>query len=290
MSFLKNKHVLIDLEALGDVSESNCVVTYIAARVFDGDIAVNSDFDRILADTVSVKLCQTIQERDGLIVNPETLSWWLKQDEAVKEQCFYRKVSDLDPEEALKRLNHYMQSQGVDKNTTVWTRGTAYDIPKLLNLYKTYGVEPVFDSWKVADTKSVFLGRSNGYTNQYGIGGYPIGFKKHNAMHDVALEVYKLSLYFQDVNKGAWVKPAGEKAKKAAIEGEKYEEFKLFVLNLIGSAEKTYTKDVKDGWALTETGKDFKTTDVRQMLYQMASENLIKSVKSGMYSHWEIFK
>ena len=301
MSFSKKKHVLIDLEALAGMDSSSAVITAISAVVLDG--RSDESYEQILGRTQFWKL--SIEAQDERESQPETVTWWEGQKESVKIQCYYPDLNrDMKPRDVLIELDRYLISMGVGEHDMVWTRGTAYDIPKLLNLYAECGLAPAFNSWNIADTKTAFLVRSGGKTNQFGLGGNPHGFEKHNALHDTALEAFKLASYFRELELNVPYQPASAKksvgvAKVApkqqsneCLQGDLFELFSGFVVGTILRAKadnlKTYTKTVSDCWREQMPDTPLKSLVVRNTLYKMQECGLIRTVKDGLYSHWEI--
>jgi hypothetical protein len=285
MSFSNRKHVVIDLEALGGIGDADAIITAISAVVVSG--RSTEDYKTLLGRTQLWKLSIADQE-SVRSQDPETVKWWEGQKEEVKVQCFYPDLNkDLSARDALLKLNQYLVQSGVNDSTMVWSRGTAYDIPKLLNLYAQCGLKPAFNSWNIADTKTAFLVRSVGATNQFGLGGNPQGFQKHNALHDTALEAFKLTKFFAELDLKVPYKPV--KASSGVVEcleGASYELFSGFVCGLILKGGKVFTKTVNDAWAELQEDS-VKAIIIRNTLYKMQKDGLIKSVKDGVYSHWE---
>ena len=297
MSFSKKKHVIIDLEALGGIHESDTIITALSGIVVQG--SSEESYSDILARTKFWKLRISDQEYTRTS-NPETVAWWEEQAPEVKIQCYIPDLErDMHPRDVLLQLNQYILDMGVNDGSLVWTRGTAYDIPKLLSLYTKYGIKPAFNSWNVCDSKTAFMVRSNGTTTQYGLGGNPVGFQKHNALHDTALETFKLLKYFKEVEAGAAIKPKGGEAKggvgkpaaaqkqdSISLEGEDFLKFREAVLKRLAEGH-AYTKDLTEMWNEGLPVK-VKSLHIRNSLYKMRDAGLIKSVKSGLYSHWEL--
>ena len=288
MSFTKKKHVIIDLEALGGLHEADTIITAISAVVVQG--SSEESYTDILARTQFWKLRISDQEYTRS-TNPETVAWWETQKESVKQQCYIPDIQkDMHPREFLLQLNRYLVDMGVNDGTLIWSRGTAYDFPKLLNLYSEYDVKPVFNSWNIFDSKTAFMVRSNGRTNQFALGGNPVGFEKHNALHDTALETYKLLKCFKEIDAGVVAQIGSGKgaAPKAAIslEGEDYKAFSEKVLARLAEGV-AYTKDITEMW---NEGGEVQASGVvvRNTLYKMRDVGLIKSVKGNLYSHWEV--
>lgn len=288
MSFKNVKHVVIDLEALGGLADADCIITAISAVVIDGR-QLGETYEQILERTQFWKLSIKDQEYTRTS-QPDTVAWWEKQAHDVKLQCYLPDLErDMSPRDVLTGLNRYLTLMGVnDKTSIVWSRGTAYDIPKLLSLYEECGVSPVFSTWNVADTKTAFLCRSNGTTNVFGLGGNPKGFRKHNALHDTALEAFKLVQFFKEESDFKTVKQkveSGELPDQNLLSGEEYEKFKGIVLESIKSGS-IYTKHLNE--AVNNSGMDLKGTVVRSNLYKMQSEGLILSAKLGQYPQWQL--
>lgn len=288
MIFNKVKHIVIDLEALGGVADADCVITALSVVVIDGNRPKES-YEGILGRTQFWKL--SIRDQDERSSNPETVDWWEKQAESVKLQCYIPDLNrDKSPQVALVELNKYLIAMGVNEHSIVWSRGTAYDIPKLLNLYESCGVKPVFNSWNVADTKTAFLCRSYGATNQYGIGGNPKGFEKHNALHDTALEAYKLALFLGERPEFKTVKQRQESGELPMSTPEVItkgrEIFESAVIEHLKQNGKAYTKAFTE--MCTGIGVEATGIQVRKTLYEMQGQGKIQMVKLGQYPHWEL--
>lgn len=295
MSFNKKKHVIIDLEALAGIQDADAIITAVSAVVVDGTSW--ETYEQILERTQFWKLSIESQEYTRT-KNTETVAWWENQSEGVKIQCFYPDLNrDITPRDMLLELNQYLRTMGVDDNSIIWSRGTAYDLPKILNMYQQEGITPAFNTWNIADTKTAFLARSGGLTNQFGLGKNPKGFQKHNALHDTALEAYKLTRYFAEVyTGGSYRKTRSEMEKKSrensgeVLENDLYTLFSGFVVGVIlkNKTEKTYTKTLSDAWKENFPENPISSIVFRNSLYKVRDSGMIKTVKCGVYSHWEV--
>jgi len=85
----------------------------------------------------------------GRTINPDTLAWWGKQDQAAQDEAF----SELDRvslEDFATQLNRYIV--GADK---IWAQGTTFDICLLENLYRMMGRPIPWEYWKVRDSRTI---------------------------------------------------------------------------------------------------------------------------------------
>jgi hypothetical protein len=134
--------VMLDLETLG--TQPGCVILTLGAVKFDPytmndpgpGLYVRPDADEQIAR--------------GREVQQDTLEWWMKQAEDVREEALG--VDGRIPvEEMYRQLNRFLV--GVNN---IWCQGPVFDIAILENLYMQYGWPTPWQFWQIADSRTLF--------------------------------------------------------------------------------------------------------------------------------------
>lgn len=134
--------VMIDLETLG--TRPDCVILTLGAVKFDPyslDEPKDGLYFRLDVDEQIVK---------GRDVNEDTLAWWGKQAEAVREEALGEN-NRISVDNAHKQLNKFLV--GVD---SIWAQGPVFDIVILENLYRQYGWPAPWQYWQIRDCRTLF--------------------------------------------------------------------------------------------------------------------------------------
>ena len=193
---LTHRHFAVDIEALA--KSEKAIITAISCTYFNF-IDDNRTYEQILENTFFTKIKMKDQaQRFGRVTDKETMEWWKKQPQEAKLNSIVPHDDDVTLDVALTQVKKYMKDNGYDfRNSYIWTRGIAYDCPKLESACRDTGVN-VFNSWKFRDSKTFFdtvvVDAEN--ANFELPNGNPHGFIKHHAKHDVALDVYKMLYLF----------------------------------------------------------------------------------------------
>ena len=133
---------MLDLETLG--TQPGCVILTLGAVKFDPytmndpgpGLYVRPDADEQIAR--------------GREVQQDTLEWWMKQAEDVREEALG--VDGRIPvEEMYRQLNRFLV--GVNN---IWCQGPVFDIAILENLYMQYGWPTPWQFWQIADSRTLF--------------------------------------------------------------------------------------------------------------------------------------
>ena len=134
--------LMIDIETLAQTPDS--VILSLGAVKFN-PYSMNDPTDGIY-----FKIDVDEQLKLGRVVQNETLEWWTKQPEDVREEALseHDRVS-LD--EVYRQLNKIVV--GVD---AVWAQGTVFDIGILENLYRQKGWPIPWQFWQIRDSRTVF--------------------------------------------------------------------------------------------------------------------------------------
>lgn len=108
-------HVMLDLETLG--VKPGCVILQIGACTLKRD-------SREERKMFSVHLDRSSQEKKGLRVSPETLTWWEKQDPNLREHLFNPTIfSSLS--HALIQFEDWLHSLG--GTPIIWANAPSFD-------------------------------------------------------------------------------------------------------------------------------------------------------------------
>jgi len=135
--FLDNSpHCMIDLETLG--TKPGCVVFSLGACVFNAH-GVHDAFYRI----ISVKPQLAVDLR----VNPDTLGWWMTQDEGARRELTAALVGGGQPGEVLDEFNLWFRTRQIGP---VWGNGAGFDQPILTTMYQRFGREV---PWKFSNER-----------------------------------------------------------------------------------------------------------------------------------------
>jgi hypothetical protein len=136
------KHAMIDIETL-DTGPSSVVLT-VGACKFDPHSSEPPTEKRLWRPEVEDQLQQ------GRTASEETLEWWAKQDQGVRESTF-TETGRISVIEFFKDLNKYLV--GVDK---VWCQGPQFDMVILEDLYKQYQHHCNWAFWQIMDCRTIF--------------------------------------------------------------------------------------------------------------------------------------
>ena len=135
-------HAMIDLETLS--TNPDAVILTVGGVKFDphtymkpyGEMYFRVDVDS-----------QTKQGRD---VMEDTLNWWAKQPEEIKEEALGDK-DRIDLTDMIKQINKF--SVGVD---VFWCQGPLFDYAILQNIYAQLGHPVPWQYWQIRDSRTLF--------------------------------------------------------------------------------------------------------------------------------------
>lgn len=134
--------IMLDLETLG--TRPDCVILTLGAVKFD-PFSIKEPgpglYLRIDADE---------QIARGRGVQEDTLQWWMKQDELVREEAIGEN-DRVTVEEMYRQLNRFL----VGANN-IWAQGPVFDIAILENIYRQYGWPTPWQFWQIRDSRTLF--------------------------------------------------------------------------------------------------------------------------------------
>ena len=135
-------HGMIDLETLG--VEPDSVIMTVGAIKFDPYV------DTEPFQGLYLRLDVDQQTQLGRSVDDNTLAWWSKQKESVREEAFGDE-GRVSLEQFIKKLNKWCV--GLDN---VWCQGPTFDFVILQHFYKMMGQPVPWNYWQIRDSRTVF--------------------------------------------------------------------------------------------------------------------------------------
>jgi len=189
-------HINFDTETLG--LYENAVVTTLSAVPFTFED--NTPYDELVRQGFFVKFKIVEQLKVyGRETTQSTVDWWKQQSEEAKVFSIKPSADDVTLVEGLNSLTAFIKESGYDwKKSYLWSRGNAFDFPKIESLYRNCGLEVPFNTFRVRDTRTMIdclTGSENGYYRLRE--GQPKSFVKHHALHDAALDCANLIEIYQ---------------------------------------------------------------------------------------------
>lgn len=178
-----------DLETLGVYS--NSVVLSAAIVYFDPKEEIT--YDKLLNTALFVKFNVKDQiTRLHREVDKETLNWWDKQHQYLKEVSLIPKSDDLLVEEGIQKIKDYINMFPNPDNQTIWVRGSM-DQPVFDHLCKTVYTDPIMRYNNYRDLRTaidILYGTSNGYCEVEDFDKNRV--VKHHPIHDICYDVMML--------------------------------------------------------------------------------------------------
>ena len=153
---------MIDLESLG--TRPDCAILTLGAAKFD---PFTPD---AFGDSLYLRIDVDEQLALGREVQADTLEWWGRQAEDVREEAL-GEGNRVSLESMYKQLNRL--TVGVEN---IWCQGPAFDIVILENIYRQLGWPTPWQFWQIRDSRTLF-----------GVHGDPREKNKaglHNALED----------------------------------------------------------------------------------------------------------
>tara|TARA_A100001391_G_scaffold118973_4_gene80729 strand:+ start:7627 stop:8160 length:534 start_codon:yes stop_codon:yes gene_type:complete len=135
-------HAMIDLETLS--TNPDAVILTVGGVKFDPHTSMkpyNEMYFRVDVDS---------QTNQGRHVMDDTLNWWAKQPEDIKNEALGDK-DRISLSDMIKQINKF--SVGVD---VFWCQGPLFDYAILQNLYTQLGHPVPWQYWQIRDSRTLF--------------------------------------------------------------------------------------------------------------------------------------
>lgn len=132
--------IMLDLETLA-TSPDSAILTF-------GAIKFNEFSIGDIGKPLYFKLDVNEQLAIGRKVDNDTLNWWARQDNAIKEEAFSEE-GRISLDLFTKELNKFVV--GVDR---IWAQGPVFDIVILENLYRQIGKPAPWAFYQIRDSRT----------------------------------------------------------------------------------------------------------------------------------------
>lgn len=212
-------HLALDIETLG--RGERAVITALSAVIWNFNIDQDISYDDILKRTLYVKLDVLDQiKRFKRQTDQATIDWWKTQPKEVQEMSIKASADDIKIDDALVQLREYLKDMNFDfKKSYIWTRGIAYDIPKIETIIEDVALSPIENSFnknfddKTTDqekklmnnfrardirTYSDLVGDTKNGKINLSKERQPVNFIEHHAKHDIELDVFKMMIMYHE--------------------------------------------------------------------------------------------
>lgn len=135
--------LMIDLETTG--TRPGCCILSIGAAGIDKDGKEANFYCRISYGK---------SKEEGFDDEAGTLSWWIKQDSATREEAF---GGTEEPEEVVSRFVAFVLSRfdTLAKDFTVWSKGSDFDFPILKAYLDAYDLNTPWPFWTQRDYRTL---------------------------------------------------------------------------------------------------------------------------------------
>jgi hypothetical protein len=170
--------IMLDLESLG--TRPDCAILTLGAVKFSPYVL--DDF----GESLYLRIDVDEQLALGREVQEDTLQWWMKQAEDVREEAL-GEGDRVSLESMYKQLNRFVV--GV---TNIWCQGPAFDIVILENIYRQCGWPTPWQFWQIRDSRTLF-----------GVHGDPREKGKvglHNALEDCVSQAQGVQQIYHKLN------------------------------------------------------------------------------------------
>ena len=170
--------IMLDLESLG--TRPDCAILTLGAVKFSPYVL--DDF----GESLYLRIDVDEQLALGREVQEDTLQWWMKQAEDVREEAL-GEGDRVSLESMYKQLNRFVV--GV---TNIWCQGPAFDIVILENIYRQCGWPTPWQFWQIRDSRTLF-----------GVHGDPREKGKvglHNALEDCVSQAQGVQQIYYKLN------------------------------------------------------------------------------------------
>lgn len=154
--------IMLDLESFG--TRPDCAILTLGAVKFNP-----YELDSF-GDTLYFRIDVDEQLALGREVQEDTLQWWQKQAEDVREEAL-GEHNRISLESMYKQLNRFVVGA-----SSIWCQGPAFDIVILENIYRQKGWPVPWQFWQIRDSRTLFA--VHGDPREKGKAGL------HNALED----------------------------------------------------------------------------------------------------------
>lgn len=172
---------IFDIETLG--KKEDAVVLSLACVPFKFEMTCTYEFLLRIGFYVKFSVEEQIKIYKNSI-DQDVIDWWKKQSEIAKKVLTPAK-EDVKLIDGLTALSIFLKNNLYNNDCFCWSRGNAFDFPKIESLHKKTGVKYPLNYTKYRDVRTfidIMAGDVNGKSNC----PVPNNFIAHNSLHDCA--------------------------------------------------------------------------------------------------------
>lgn len=191
-SEMKMVNIMVDIETLS--TDSNAVILTIGAIPFSSDGIISVDEDMYFYRRVNLQSYNKYKNNE-FNFNYETLLWWLKQDQKIRDEAFSNRPR-YDIEIVMKDFIDYLATIRKylnDDKIHIWSHGKDFDVVILQNAFKVCKLECPWKFWDTRDTRTIYALANIDMKN---IGG----FECHNAIGDCLKQIEGIKQSYTIIN------------------------------------------------------------------------------------------
>lgn len=192
------KDFVIDFETLG--TKPDCIVLSCALTFFN----VKDDPETFgdLVERTYYWHFDWKQQETKRSIEPGTVEFWDKQDDAVKEKAFKIDEWSVSLETFVEQLDHVFKENGINRKYVLgWCRGQSFDFPILVNILEQCKKPQNFlcQFWNQRDIRTMISGLLlDPRKTKCPLPSESLpGFELHNPIHDNARAVMHLQYAMQ---------------------------------------------------------------------------------------------
>lgn len=178
---------IIDIETMG--INPRAPITAIACVPFDTENLLTYDEYVERGIFLKVNWREQISNKTHL---PEesTIQWWSEQSREAKNYSITPMETDLSLTHAMEKLSDYIvNSKGYNyKSSWFWSRGIAFDMPKIEFAYQVTRVKCPINFRFARDIRTMIDCFTGSIDGLYDLQNKPSNFIKHHALHDAAYD------------------------------------------------------------------------------------------------------
>lgn len=168
--------VMLDIETL--CTKPEAVILTIGAVKFD-------PYSNKIGDGLYIKPDVDEQIAKGRTIDENTVEWWGKQAEDVREEALGME-GRISIEEMYRQLNRFLVGA-----ENVWAQGPVFDMVIMAHIYRQYGWPTPWQYWQVSDSRTLF--KTHGDPRVKGKAGL------HNALEDCISQAQAVQTIYKNL-------------------------------------------------------------------------------------------
>lgn len=184
------KHFCLDVETCS--TESNAIVLSVAVVWFDPTDA-GVTYEQLVDRCLYVKFDAREQKKLGRHVSKDTMEWWNKQSEAIKNLAFLPSSRDVTAAVGLEQVRAYIKEHG-NEDSFIWARGSL-DSMVVDSLARSVDLPPLtnYSMWMDVRTAIRVMKETTNRGGYCPVEGLDMGkLLKHCPIDDVCIDVLML--------------------------------------------------------------------------------------------------